>query len=422
MPMNDVSLPNNAEPTTNAEATTNIELTTEGLQELFHYWFVKYNPLYFFSALCILGGVFLVSRELEQLQWATGKLILATVVQVYEFSLIFGAALLFRKLGQQRPAVILLLLEILFLFDCTCETEVLMSLGKTGLLLASVCAGLIVVKIGLLAWAFQLKLAKEFFIIPALAAIGLVAAPKIITSGVFDKKSAHVLITWALCGLVALVIRQWPEVRCNFKLDLWASTVLRRSINATWGIWLGICLMHLLSWMAVYNIGLSTAHYVPFIMLLLFTAKQEEWIWVTTFAAVFVSLDNMAMFAPTVFIIALILFWKGWEKQVYRFWIGSILAVYFGLYLENLHYWAVPKFGLVLNLSAGIVLLLISWRLRMLPAALIGAFLVLLPMAYYGKTMTMLNLGVLLLGSGFLSLIAGIMFNWKQSSLIKPES
>src|SRR5690348_13666898 len=102
------------------------------LEELLDYWFVKYNPFYFFSALCILSGVFLVSRELQPDQITTGKFLLAATVQVYEFFLIFACALLFRGLNQHRPAVILGLLEVLFLFDCTCETEALISLGQTG--------------------------------------------------------------------------------------------------------------------------------------------------------------------------------------------------------------------------------------------------------------------------------------------------
>ena len=38
--------------------------TTNGY-ELIHYWFVQYNPLYVFSALCVLGGVYFLAVELD---------------------------------------------------------------------------------------------------------------------------------------------------------------------------------------------------------------------------------------------------------------------------------------------------------------------------------------------------------------------
>ncbi|MFY9227469.1 MAG: hypothetical protein WAQ98_32655 [Blastocatellia bacterium] len=176
------------------------------LQELFHYWFIQYNPFYFFSALCILAGVFLVSHELEKLQLIKGKIILATIVQVYEIFLIFGCALLFRKLGQKRPAVILGLLEVLFLFDCTCETTVLLTLGKTGLLLSIIWVALIVLKIGLLAWAFCLKLDTLFYLIPIFAGIGLVIFPNLLSLGILEKSALHLLATWGFAALIGLLV------------------------------------------------------------------------------------------------------------------------------------------------------------------------------------------------------------------------
>ena len=69
----------------------------ERMRSLLHCWFVQYNPLYFFSALCVLIGMFLVSLGLDALDWVRGQIILSLVIQLYEFLLIAGAALLFRK-------------------------------------------------------------------------------------------------------------------------------------------------------------------------------------------------------------------------------------------------------------------------------------------------------------------------------------
>jgi len=46
---------------------------SEKLREKLHYWFIQYNPLYFFSALCILFGVFLISKGLPELNWQRGN-------------------------------------------------------------------------------------------------------------------------------------------------------------------------------------------------------------------------------------------------------------------------------------------------------------------------------------------------------------
>ena len=72
--------------------------------QLFHRWFVQYNPLYFAGALCILGGVILVTRDPGD--WDSGQLALAGIIQLYEVALIAGAAILFNLPGQRRPAAV----------------------------------------------------------------------------------------------------------------------------------------------------------------------------------------------------------------------------------------------------------------------------------------------------------------------------
>ena len=96
----------------------------EKLRKKLNYWFVQYNPLYFFSALCVLFGVFLISKGLPELDWRKGQSLLTAVMQFYEILLIAGAALLVRMAGQYRPAVILALIEIFFIFSiCLCGSK-----------------------------------------------------------------------------------------------------------------------------------------------------------------------------------------------------------------------------------------------------------------------------------------------------------
>ena len=68
--------------------------TTDGY-ELIHYWFVQYNPLFVFSALCVLGGVYFLALELDSnavagtnRDWSLGQVFLFAVIQLYELLLI----------------------------------------------------------------------------------------------------------------------------------------------------------------------------------------------------------------------------------------------------------------------------------------------------------------------------------------------
>jgi len=46
------------------------------LSDLFEIWFVQYNPLFFFSAFCILTGVFFMSQGLKDVAWKQGEFLL----------------------------------------------------------------------------------------------------------------------------------------------------------------------------------------------------------------------------------------------------------------------------------------------------------------------------------------------------------
>ena len=83
---------------------TRLELRTGAHDRWIYYWFVQYNPFFFFSALCVLIGMYLVTTGLSD--WYTGQLVLASVMNVYELCLILGAVLLFRVAGKRRPGVI----------------------------------------------------------------------------------------------------------------------------------------------------------------------------------------------------------------------------------------------------------------------------------------------------------------------------
>src|SRR5262245_49360283 len=90
------------------------------------HWFVHFNPLYLLSASCVLLGVFLVNRSLDRLP-ADGldgpRLALFAAIQAYEALIVAGAAFLVHRARTVRPAVLLVLLEMVFLFDGTLRPE-----------------------------------------------------------------------------------------------------------------------------------------------------------------------------------------------------------------------------------------------------------------------------------------------------------
>lgn|GEM_PF-6109190 len=73
------------------------------------YWFVQYNPWYFFSAQCVFTGVCLVAGDLESLQAFSveqAQLGLFSIIQLYELLLIAGAAFLIHRNTEPAPTLL----------------------------------------------------------------------------------------------------------------------------------------------------------------------------------------------------------------------------------------------------------------------------------------------------------------------------
>jgi hypothetical protein len=132
------------------------------------YLFVQYNPLYLFSAICVLSGMLLISLALEKTDWKQGQILLTAVIQSYEIMLIIGGAILFRRAELYRPAVILGLLEVFFLFDCTFRTEAMFTFGRAGVFLTMTWMTMVALKVAVLKWVFRLKFSAMTIVVPAL--------------------------------------------------------------------------------------------------------------------------------------------------------------------------------------------------------------------------------------------------------------
>ncbi len=381
------------------------------LRDLVHRWFVRYNPLYFFSAASMLLGVYLVSRGLDEIGWRPGKLLLVGVVQVYEILLIGGAILLFRHARLYRPAVILGLLEVFFLFDSTFETEVLLSHFSFGLSVSWVA--LAVVKLAALAWAFRLRVPRQLFALCVLAAAGLAITPRLLDLENVDRDVVYLLATWFAVGLLALLIRIRLAVSCDLELDDWGQEVLRRSVMAAALIWGFFYFLHFMAWTAIFDVELSPLHVVPVVVMVAFLSQQEGRVWAAGFGALIVTSMAPYSVAPTALVVAVVLAVRASDMGRRRLYVGMVAALYVALWAAGWRGGSLPEPAWWLNLVALVVLVLMAWRLRLLAALLplpLGFILLLRHLPDLGA----LGWGVVFLAAGFIALLAGLAVNWSQ--------
>lgn len=379
-------------------------------QKWLYSWFVQYNPLYFFSALCVLSGMFLISRELTDLGWQQWQLLLAAIMQAYEILLIAGAAILFRLTAQYRPAVILGVMNLFFLFDCTFQTEIMTSLGSVSLTASIAWVAMIAFKVNALKWVFRLKVPILALVVPILAAIGVAGTPHLLYSGNFDKILVHMSATWYGVILLASILYVKPKIECNIRLHRWGQTVLRRVSKAALWMLGGFYMYHLITWEHMYAIPFTAAQAAPF-FLFWFLPKKEIWAWVGSILIVALSSVVPAAVSPASVIVGIAFGLKARQSKQYRFYVGTIIYVYFSLWTIGWQGGSLPEPKLWLNLATTVILLVLAWRLRLVSALLVVA-LVMLPGVKGLIPKSPLQWGILILVAGFIALIAGVAINW----------
>jgi hypothetical protein len=385
----------------------------ERYQSIVYDWFIRYNPLYFFSALCVLFGMFLVSQGLNALAWTRGQLVLTGVMQVYELLLIAGAALLFRKAAQARPAVILGIMAVVLLFDSTFRVEVATTLEHSGRLSAIIWGFLALLKLGALAWAFRIKPSLSALVLPSLAVVALVTFPQLFQQHDALKGAFHLLATWVGVSLTVFTYWRRPRLTCHAPLDSWGQTVLRRASGAIWLIWGGFYFLHLLIWSQLFGIPLTIPHLTALLCLIPLLAMQEGWIW-----AGGVNVLAIAAFAPatvsvTALVLALVFSWRTWQNHQKRFMIGIILALSLAVWTINWQQWPLPAFNLWLSLVTAVILVGVAWRYQ-LPTALLPLLVGVYPCTKLVWALNTVGWGIILLVIGFMALLLGVAFNWGQ--------
>jgi len=423
---------------------------------LAHRWFVQYNPLYLVSAALVLVGVFLVSDGLARSEGLTSELWLTAVVELYQALLIGGAALLYR-IGQQRPAVMLALLEVVYLCDLTLQTLVASHLGAVGVAASALWLALFVAKLHTLAWALRLRLSLGAALLPSLGAAGLAILPHLLSHRVLGPRSSTLLVVWWLFGLAAWGLWSGRRVSSRDTLDSWGQTVLRRATRAAWIVWLVLPVGHLLWWSSDFDLRPLPLLFAAATLLATRWMRTEAGVWIAVIIALFgvANLEPGALCSAAT-MAAVVLALRGWRPQVVtvpraasamaahpyrlpglppgaaaeteshrpvwdrpealRLYLGALVLVWLALWSAGWQGGAWPAHRLWLDLPLSVLLLLVAWRRRLylpfLPLVAVNGHLA-LERGLVSAPRSSLQWGVVVLASGFAALLVGLFINWR---------
>lgn len=372
-------------------------------------WFVRYNPLFFFSALCVLLGMYMVTSELPD--WYSAQLILAGVMHGYEICLITGAALLFRIAKKRRPAVILGLAATFFLFDPTLRNEGVTALGPVGFGVAILWMVLVVAKLAALRYAFRLTCPAAFWMAPVLSAFFIAVMPYLFASELVETQSLLTMGVWIGAAQLGVCFLYRPEIGCQDDLDDWGDTVRRRATRAVPVVWAGFYVYHLIAWMGIQQMPLTMHVVTTYLALIPLMLRREDSVWISASVVLGFSFMDPSAVANSALALGVVLACVAWRKNLPRIYLGAVLCLYLSAWTWQMNDLVAPDVNLVLNLLGAGAVLLMGWRYR-LYTALPAAVLCLAPGATAYLPHSVFQWGVLLLVLGFIKLFGGFAINW----------
>ncbi len=245
-------------------------------QTLAHRWFVQYNPLYLVSAAMVLVGVFLMSRGLSRTEGLMAELWLTGVTELYQVLLIGGAALLYR-VGQRRPAVMLALLEAVYLGDLTFQTGVSPLLGTVGVVASAAWYALFLIKLRTLAWAVRVEVSWSTWLLISTGGAVLTVTPHLLYA---TGKDANMQLL-AACAFGLSAGWRWfgGGLRSLETLDAWGRTVVRRVQWVGWQVWGALLLGHMFWWCGEHNLSLVPVLAGALLPMLAHRLRSELEVW-----------------------------------------------------------------------------------------------------------------------------------------------
>jgi hypothetical protein len=401
---------------------------TRDLPELIHYWFVQYNPLYFFSALCILGGVYFLALELDgsvvsgsNRDWSLGQVILFAVIQLYEFLLIAAAGFLVHKVGLMRPAVILTLLEGVFLFDCTFRLETISHLGIIGTVMSIIWVILVPVKTWLLCVALRLDMPRMVIWLVAGAGAGLALMLQTLGMPDADRPMVILAATWWGAALFAFAYIVKPRISRLGSSDVASDDMCQRIAKSLLILLGGIYFYHVINYVVWIGLDHGLVFYpmigTGFLMVALLRASERE-IWIGIAIALGTSLAYFPAAFPMAVLAAAVLMYRARQSGNARFIVGAVLCGYFATWVFTWVGGHMPLPPVWSAVVAGALLGYVAWKLREPTAVLalavgglgIAARFDFNPMLLLPDSR--LGLGILLVGVGFVALTMGVWVNW----------
>lgn len=389
------------------------ELSTGSyLSALFYRWFIEYNPLYFTSALCFVFGVYLVSTGMRQINWLDGQLLLTAVIECYEFLLLAASFILYRIAGLRRPAVILAVINICFLFDCTYQTEHISANPDFGLIATALWIAAVAVKLRAMAWIFRLQVSTSGYAIAVLAAAGMAAAPHLLYANAVDKALIHWMAIWYGVFLAVMYFRLRPSVRCQGKFDSNGRNMLARLWTAAWLIWAGLYLFHTTSWIRFFDIEITLANIAPLFAVLPFVSRNESYTWTGLALVLLFSLASPPLFFLVATLCALAFVWRAAGGRRPRLYVGAIVCLHLALLTPGWQAFPLPAPSQSLVMFTLASLVVIGWIYRLFTAFFVAAFG---GIAYWHPPTPrdVMEWGALFIAAGFASLVAGVAANWR---------
>ena len=393
------------------EQTVTANSTESYFTSLFYRWFVEYNPLYFASALCFVFGVFLASKGMSQINWLDGQLLLTAVIECYEFLLLAASFFLYRVARLRRPAVILAIINICFLFDCTYQTEHISANPEFGVIASFLWIGAVAVKLITLAWIFRLQVSWIGYAIPVFAAAGIAVGPHLLFYSNISKSLIHLLATWFGVGLVILFCCFRPTVSCSGSTDAHCRYTLGKVWSAAWLIWVGFYLFHIISWIRFFDIAINLANLAPVFAVLPFVSQDEEFAWGGVLLVMLLSLAGPPTYWTAAVLCALVFYWCGAVNRQPRLYVGAIICLHLALRTAGWDAFPFPAPDQWLVVMTGLGLIAIGWAYRLGSAFVVGTFG---GIAYWDPPAprNIMQWGALFIAAGFISLFAGVAANW----------
>ncbi len=388
------------------------------IREVLHRWFVLYNPLYLASALCLLTGVWLLSRELDRSSSGGAEITLIAVVETYQLLLLASAALLHCYARQARPAVLLALFTVFFSGDVTFRTEMAATLGTLGPLASATALGLFVFKLEALLRIFRLRLDR----VTRGALIGgfacVVVMPRVLFDHLVPGQIAGAGALLVLGSLATWVRLAGTPLTCDDTLDEWGRTVLRRAGRGALALWGAFGLYHLVAWHSANGIHVGALHLAVLLVLASFWVRDEGAAWVLAGVLALMGLGDRDLGPVYALATAAVCAFQSVRLGRPRLWVGAVGGAWLALRMAHPHLGTADLRWLA-DLCAGAALLAFTIRLRLGLAALVlvGGAVIAAVRWVPQVRLTPIQSGALLVAAGFALLVVGVFVSLRLRPL-----